>query len=162
MSLAPWVIDDDRTGKEYKVFDTDALIHDQLQQKCENYGGHLPEPRDEWENVFLNNLGSGTFVLGMTDTATDGQWVWESDGSLVDWFKWLQWTSYPPEPNGATAENCVAVAQQAWTDMAGHATDGWADIDCDADAWARSTKSLICEKKRGLFTFYELGLIRVY
>ena len=135
--------------------DTDSLIHDQLHQKCQNYGGHLPEPKDELENTFLKDLGSGTFVLGMTDTATDGEWVWESDGSSVGWQKWLEWTNYPHEPNGGTGENCVAFAQQRWDHMAGHASDGWADIDCASDSWVGSdAKSLICEKYEGLFICY--------
>ena len=160
MYPAPWRIDL-RTGKEYMVFDTDTLIHDQLQKKCQIYGGYLPEPKDEKENTFLKDLGTGTFILGMTDKATDGQWVWESDGSLVDWTKWIEWANLLNEPNGGTAENCVAFAQQLWKGMTGHATDGWADINCTSDSWARSTKSLICEKERGLFPFYELGLITV-
>ena len=147
-SPAEWMTDE-RTGKQYLVLNTDSLIYDVIKQVCDNHGGHMAEPRDVLENKFLNALGTGAFMLGMTDTATDGQWVWDSDGSSVGWQNWLSWG----EPNGGENENCVVFAKQLWDNMRGHEIDAWADVRCDWDGYIRSkTVNVICERRTGLFT----------
>ena len=144
---------------------TDDLIHDHLQQVCHHHGGRLPEPRTQLENTFLNDLATGAFLLGMSDTATQGRWVWDSDGSEVNWQNWINWSYYGSEPNGGRSENCVVVAQQLWNNMAGHKTDGWVDVPCHSDLYTGSKPtSVICERNPGLFICYDLDLclITVY
>ena len=146
---------DERTGKQYLLRPTETLIHDVLQQVCRNHGGRLPEPKDDMENTFLDDLITGTFMLGMTDKATEGRWVWDSNRLEVNWQYWMAWrsTEYTNEPNGGDGENCVVMAQQLWNDRAGHKTDGWLDVPCYSDDYIGSKSiSLICERKRGLFT----------
>ena len=141
-------ITDERTGKQYLVLDTDDLIHDDLQQVCHNYGGYLPEPRDEHDTTFLDNLGTGAFPLGMSDTVTEGLWVWDSDGSPVTWNRWVM-----VEPNGGRKENCLLVLRQILSGHSGHRTDGWADMPCESSDGIRGfDTSLICERKSGLST----------
>ena len=133
------------------VLDIDTLKHDALQKVCHSHGGYLPEPRSHMENTFLNNLGQGTFTLGLTDTATEGQWVWDSDGSKVNWKNWMDWSTYVDEPNGFDGQNCVVMSQQMWNHVAGHKTDGWVDVSCDSDYYIGSKPTnLICERYQGL------------
>ena len=59
----------------------------------------MPEPRDEQENLFIDSLGSEMLMLGINDEAVEGTWVFDSDGSPVDWSKpWIQWRDYPGIP----------------------------------------------------------------
>ena len=116
-----WVADP-RTGKEYMVLEMSAstLNHDTNQEKCRKIEGHLPEPRDEQDNLFLDSLGAERFVLGINDNKVEGQWVFESDGSPVNWLSWANFQgreSWPRKTNG----NCVSmtchnrhVARGAW------------------------------------------------
>ena len=139
---------------------TDSLIHDDLQQVCQNHGGYLPEPKDENENNFLNDLGTGAFLLGMTDTATDGTWVWDSDGTEVTWSLWQPWG----EPNGGDGESCVMMAKSWWDSYGGHNPRAWGDIACDFSAALINSRSvnLVCERNPGLFTLYHLVLLTDY
>ena len=137
--------------------DTDDLLHDENQQVCHSYGGQLPEPRDEGENKFLDSLGTGAFLLGMTDTETEGQWVWDSDGSEVNWKNWMDWSTDSDEPYRGDEENCVVMAQDMWNNIAGHKSDGWVDVPCDDSGYyigiqhGSKATSLICERNPGLF-----------
>ena len=109
----------------------------------------MAEPRDELENTFLNDLGSWPFLLGMTDTATDGDWVWDSDGSSVDWHKWQSWG----EPNGGARENCVVFARNFWDGNNGHSPDAWLDTLCESDPYVQSRPvNVICEREAREFT----------
>ena len=146
---------DSQTGKQYLVLDTDDLVHDVIQQRCHSYGGFLPEPRNEQENKFIHDLATGAFMLGMTDKQTEGRWVWDSDGSQVNWLNWVNWKDISDEPNGGDAENCAIMVQDFWNDLAGHKTDGWADHFCNSDEYVRTTSKamkLICERHPGWFT----------
>ena len=141
---------------------TDSLIYDVIKQVCDNHGGYLPEPRNQRENKFLHNLGTGAFLLGMSDSETEGEWVWDSDGSEVGWQNWMDFSSLPDEPNGGDNENCAVFAQQIYSDIAGHRTDRWADVPCDSDIYVGSKPtSLICERNPGLFICYDLDLVLI-
>ena len=145
---------DESTGKQYLVLDTNHLAHDDLQQECHNLGGFLPEPRNEQENTFLDSLGVDTFVLGMTDRDVEGQWVWESDGSLVSWTRWVQWIAsnggIPQEPDGGAREGCALMMRQTVSHRRGHRPDGWIDFSCP---YLRSLpKNLICQRNPGMCT----------
>ena len=146
-------ITDERTGKQYLVLDTDTLKHDDNQQVCHNLGGRLPEPRDELENTFLDNLGTGTFYLGMVDTAR-GQWVWDSDRSPVAWRNFIF-----DEPNRNPGENCAVMLRQMSSDRNGHRNDGWGEELCGRTIPARDQSlSLVCERSHGSYTPSDLIL----
>ena len=76
---AEWTTDTN-TGKENIVLEKSmsTLNHDINQQKCRNIGGHLPESRDEQENLFLDSLSTDSFLLGIKKNPED-QWVYDSD-----------------------------------------------------------------------------------
>ena len=113
------VITDPSTGKQYIVLNTTTLNHTVNEDICSNHGGHLPEPKNPQENMFLNNLGSAMFPLGIR--RVEGQWRYDNDGSHVRWMSWASWSHHPPLPRG---DNCVAITKVS----------------------DQETKSLVCQK----------------
>ena len=86
------------------------------------------------------------FILGMNDKEVEGQWVWDSDGSLVTWFNWV---NYEENPNGGRRLNCAYMVRNTNSDNAGHTKKGWADMNCGHNSWYDSkNKHLVCEKAR--------------
>ena len=139
--------------------ETDDLTHDDNQQVCHNHGGFLPEPRDEGENQFLDSLDTEMFLLGMTDRDVEGQWIWQTDGSIVTWFRWVQWTDRSQPPNGGSQQNCALMLRGQGSEFSGHTTDSWADYTCGSDNYFRSRpKSLVCQRNPGM---WELSVTRV-
>ena len=87
----------------------------------------------------------------MTDQASEGQWVWESDGSPVTWYNWVKWSGEAKRPNGGRKENCMFVVQSYRQDKSGHDSKAWEDHKCESeDALERLPKSLVCQKKPGM------------
>ena len=124
------------------------MVHDHLQQVCRSHGGMLPEPRSEEENQFLNSLGSDMFTLGMTDREKEGQWIWDSDQSPVNYSSWYL-AQKKPAPNGGTYENCARMIRR----YGGKKTkDNRADWDDYACYWrSRVPKSLVCQRLPGMW-----------
>ena len=142
------------------VLDTDDLVYDVIQQVCHNHGGFLPEPRDEAENTFLDSLGTEMFTLGMTDRDVEGQWVWDSDGSLVTWTKWVQYTGSKPSPNGGDVENCALMMRNFNSQADGHTSDSWGDYRCGSTSfWNSKPISLVCQKNPGMWKLYKQDLL---
>ena len=138
---------DPRTGKEYIVVKTSTLKHDVNQEKCKEMGGYLPEPRDELENKFLDSLGSEMFLLGINDEKDEGQWVYNTDGSALYFFSWVNWTRYPDPPREGRDGNCATMLRNQGTTNAGHRSQDWSDRNCESDSWLESRpKSLVCER----------------
>ena len=152
---SPDWITDTRTRKQYLRLNTGHFKHDDIQKKCYDHGGFLPEPRDWLENRFLCNLGSKMFALGMSDRLLEGTWRWESDGTQVTWTKW-----YPGrnngnpkkrimvggEPTGGSRDNCAVVrrVQLSWI-------DAWQTYECQSRTiLAEKEKSLICQRNTGM------------
>ena len=139
---------DPRTGKEYMVLEMSAstLNHDTNQEKCRKIEGHLPEPRDEQDNLFLDSLGAERFVLGINDKKVEGQWVFDSDGSPLTWFSWATYSPWPRTGNG----HCVSVLCHESKQNAGHRTQDWTNFPCNSNAYIQARpKSLICQKNKG-------------
>ena len=57
--------------------------------------------------------GYGSFWIGLSDEATEGQYVWAQSGTLDTYLNW----DAQYEPTGTTAENCVAMRSNGWFDM---------------------------------------------
>ena len=103
-----------------------------------NYVGHSFKNHsyDSLSNLQCINLHCmyQTCWIGLSDSAVEGSYRWESDNSLVNYTHWGT-----EEPNDfAGVEDCVAV----W----GGASAGyWNDDYCDSE------KYFICEKPGGMF-----------
>ena len=97
----------------------------EARDNCAEYGGYLPEPRNESENKNLEDLTSSSsmFYLGLTDEKTEGNWTWETDGTSVTWTNWMMWR-YRAEPDGGEAQNCAVMMKQ------GVGRGKWADQPC--------------------------------
>ena len=128
-------------------------MYENNRQVCHNHGGFLPEPRDEGDNQFLDSLDADTFTLGMTDRDVEGQWVWESDGSPVTWFRWVKWNDQSKNaraPNGGLAEQCAVMRRQVES-RTRVGPDGWEDYPCASRSYFRSQPTnLICQRKSGM------------
>ena len=101
----------------------------------------LPEPRNRKENDFLNSLTTERFYLGATDNATEGHWVWRSDGSSVQWEHWAS-----AEPDGGSGQNCAVMLGNADKNN----MDRWVSVWCSNTTVQETT---VCEKK-GKFINY--------
>ena len=141
---------DGRTGKRYKVVESGKKTFSESKKICTALGGYLPEPRDELENNFLDSLNSESFYLGMTDSAVEGDWLWESDSTEVTWKNWVDWTSIftRDPPNGGTSENCALVLKHNNNKKLGHSTKAWIDHECDDPV---HTFTVVCEKGENIF-----------
>ena len=116
---------------------------------CGNIGGHLPEPRDEQENLFLDSLGADTFVLGINDKMVEGQWVFDTDGLPLTWLSWVKWVpeKYPDAPREGRDGNCAAMLCHQSETVAGHRSQDWRDFACSStDYMEEGKKSLVCQK----------------
>ena len=143
------------------MLDTDELVYDVNKQTCHNLGAFLPEPRNERENKFLDSLGANTFLLGLTDQVSEGQWIWYTDGSTVTWESWITWADDSPrEPNGVLEENCMVMARNWLSDKAGHRSEGWIDTAClSHENYRNMPTSLVCQRNPGEFGNCALGKI---
>ena len=140
-----YIVTDPRSKKQYIVLETSTLNHDVNQATCRNNGGYLPEPRDEEENLFLDSLGSDKFVLGIRQV--NGQWVFDSDGSDVNWKSWASWRDYNDPPRG---QDCVAMLRHHGNDWAGSRSQDWFDISCESNDYLNNLpSSLVCQKDSG-------------
>ncbi|XP_013368825.1 PREDICTED: tetranectin [Chinchilla lanigera] len=94
-------------------------------EDCIARGGTLAAPRSEAENEALReyaarSLGAAAKLwLGLHDLGSEGSWV-DASGAPAAFARWE--TEITAQPDGGTAENCVA--------MAGEAHGRWFDERC--------------------------------
>ena len=123
---------DTSSNKDYFVMETNSLSHDSVTRMCGNIESILPEPRDAAESDFLGTLTPDTYMLGVSDDVTEGDWVYRSSGSPVVWSYWG-----PGEPNGGSKENCVVMRGR-----------NWVDVYCNGSQLEGEQKSAICQKNQ--------------
>ena len=88
-------------------------------QFCEEKGGWLAEILSPEENSSLKQLSIGfTYWIGLTDSAVEGQFVWQHSSKPLNWSNWAD--NQPDDNDGD--EDCVVVTglpgQQQWNDEA--------------------------------------------
>ena len=147
-------ITDTRSGKQYAVVEniTSTLNHDINQQKCIDIDGHLPEPKTIQDNLFLDSLGSNTFLLGIR--YTEGHFIYESDGSVLERsaFSGVSWGYWLDDPRGRFPWEghgfCVSMLRNRGIGNRGHKTWNWANNVCASDDNLQANpKSLVCESE---------------
>ncbi len=84
---------------------------------CQSRGGKLFEPKSAAINDAVGALMTTSFLIGITDVASEGTWRYESDNQIYTYEKWFK-----AEPNNAGGnEDCIHV----------HATTyEWNDVPC--------------------------------
>ena len=132
--------------KGHYIYNT--LSHDFWQDLCKQQGGILPEPRDEAENDFLDSLDAQMFVLGINDKKVEGQWVFDSDNTSVEWVNWAQYGSVN---NRNSEDNCVFMVRHSLIfeneNTNGHTPKSWSDYRCESRLKRdEEPKQLVCQK----------------
>ncbi|XP_066267584.1 uncharacterized protein [Branchiostoma lanceolatum] len=115
-------------GVCYKYFAV-SKKYDEARQTCATDWGTLAMPKDTETNAFIAHLGSGeTRWIGLTDAASEGQWVFQ-DGQTLESTGYSNWDG--TEPDGGTGENCAALSRTTGSP--------WVDVKCNSD------RKLICQ-----------------
>ncbi len=142
----PSYYNDPESGHCYWTDETQTTYANHM-AACKSKGGYLATPSTADENeIFDDHLTppNGYWgMLGMSDVAVDGTWVYtageekgrafwigDENGSGISG-RYNHWAS--GEPNGGTGENCAVMA-----DNTGHY---WIDVDCNRTDWGA-----YCEK----------------
>ena len=100
--------------------------------------------------MFLNNLHSDMFILGINDRQVEGQWVFDTDGSPLTWFSWADFQNDRDPPKEGTAGNCAMMMRHQGRNYAGHRPQDWHDINChNSTGDEPDDKSLVCERYIG-------------
>ena len=135
-----WILDE-KTGEMYLILNTTTLAHDVNRDQCLHNGGNLPEPRSKEQNDFLHDLNTKMFLLGMSDSQTEGTWLWDSDNTPVIY---TNWHDIHGATNGATSINCAVMMK--------HYEKGqalWGDLPCRSNSYMDGFgKSLICQRTK--------------
>ena len=126
---------DSISGKSYVELDIFAENYDDAKTKCSAIGGMLPEPRTAQESEFVKQVGTSYwFFLGLTDLLDEGNWSWNTGGSVT----WAMWEN--GEPDGGTSQNCAAQIRGAHVWISGYC-DNPNGLDIP----------IVCEKTRKSF-----------
>ena len=87
------------------------------------YNGDLASVPDQATNDFLTTLTTERVLIGGSDFASEGNWVW-SDGTLWDYESWS-----PGNPsNGWGVEHYLEINYKGnglWNDLMGNSTSGF-------------------------------------
>ena len=135
-------ITDPNTGKQYADLEKN-IDRDNARVLCRRFGGMLPEPRHQEENDFLNSWQTDTFYLGMSDTAVEGNWVWDSDLTDVSWEHWRPNTA---EPDGGEDQNFAVMSRNLVPNQAEY----WSSVVGSIN----KENTVICEKIRKYINYH--------
>ena len=132
-------IQDKRTGKEYLVLETTRSFSSD-KTRCEDRGGYLTQPKNHYENAFVDSLTEGSFFLGMTrNDDTEQIWMWETDDGTAAAVEWTNWAPVNEIPDGKRCSSVVADVNDV--------TPGtWFKRFCELNAFV---DSLVCERDSG-------------
>ena len=113
---------------QIRVFD-----HDKATELCRAVGGKLPEQISFYRLILLDQMNTDTFFLGMKKSNEDPEeWVWDSDGSLVIWWNWIEETR---------KYNCAELNKSIVPNYGFK----WSSVQCSGHNMSRTT---VCERTR--------------
>ncbi|XP_052076438.1 lectin BRA-3-like [Mytilus californianus] len=126
----------------YRITPPDTITKQEWQNAseiCKNNGGYLAtlETADENQLVkdYVGSLGSKDFFIGGSDLQTEGTFLWEHSGVLINlhgsglFYDWMS-TNQPDNGNGN--QHCMV--------LAGRYGHKWNDVQCTV------ARAFICEK----------------
>ncbi|XP_059206249.1 hepatic lectin-like [Centropristis striata] len=132
-------------GKCY-YFSNTVLTWEQSRDQCRSYRGDLVKIDSGEEQTFLElrlrekmNLPEDKFWIGLTDSETEGRWLW-ADGSPLD-PSFIFWSSREPdnwEGEDRDGEDCVRMGEKL----------GAPDLKCWFDKTCKVPHRYICEKQQ--------------
>jgi len=120
---------DELDGHAYLACDPGTSVSwDQARLACDALGYHLVQIETDAENTWVKDLagGSGDWWIGLSDSATEGTFLW-LDGSEAcasgknNGPPYCHWRG--SRPNGGTGENCIMME-------AGRGSGEWNDVPC--------------------------------
>ncbi len=97
-----WAPADGGNGHSYEVILDNQASWDEAKAAADLTGGHLVSIASDAENQFIASLlqeggfSSGAYWIGLRETETEGDWVWDS-GEPLDFTNWG-----PGEPNNSS------------------------------------------------------------
>ncbi|XP_059206322.1 hepatic lectin-like [Centropristis striata] len=127
-------------------FSNTVLTWEQSRDQCRSYRGDLVKIDSEAEQTFLElrlrekmNLPEDKFWIGLTDSETEGRWLW-ADGSPLDQ-SFTFWSSRQPDnwkEEDRDGEDCVRMGEKF----------GATDLKCWFDKTCKVPHRYICEKQQ--------------
>lgn len=116
--------------------------YDTARMACLNASSHLVTITSAGENDFVENLIANSVWIGLTDTASEGNFVWVNGET----FSYENWATLEPNDGGITGstEDCVILCKDCGTLN----TDGrWHDIRCVNTSASTAARGFVCEKE---------------
>uniref|UniRef100_A0A671UA28 C-type lectin domain-containing protein n=1 Tax=Sparus aurata TaxID=8175 RepID=A0A671UA28_SPAAU len=130
----------EQNGPQCYYFSTDELTWEQARERCRRDGADLVKIESEDEQSFLIQKvkdkmveDEDKFWIGLTDSVTEGTWLWTDGSPLNKRFDLGQPDNWKGE--NADGEDCVRMAEISRLGL-----KGWFDKSCTAP------QKRICEK----------------
>ncbi|XP_071807502.1 CD209 antigen-like protein C [Asterias amurensis] len=96
----------------YKII-SDLLTWREAKEQCIKMDALLVVPLSKDETKFLLTLfRKPKFWINCNDIETEGQWVCQEDGAMVQYREWRQ-----NEPDNFGVENCAVAYYEGWNDL---------------------------------------------
>lgn len=131
--LLPWV--QPAHDSPCYMVSLDKMSQPEAYEFCAIQGGSLAEPRSSTQTEYINSFINPDYHywIGLSDLVQEGHFVWESDGTTVEYSNW-----YEGEPNSHGNEDCVIL----------YASFGmqWADDDCPGNTCSGIPTHVLCQK----------------
>ncbi|XP_052405638.1 C-type lectin domain family 4 member E [Carassius gibelio] len=109
-----------RAQGRFYVLSTDVMDWNSSRQRCQDLGGDLVIINNEDEQEFLSKRVNGIsdyHWIGLTDSQTEGMWLWVDNNPLNTS---LLWESPPDDwksENPLHGEDCVILKGERWGDV---------------------------------------------
>lgn len=121
------------TGNFYQYVGTAtnhaAATANATSQTLYGVGGHLATITSAAENTYVRALGAGSLWLGGTDSAVEGNWIWQGGGAENGVIFWLgnntgsvqnglyaNWGGSEPNNSGGNEDGAVLLTNGLWND----------------------------------------------